>query len=73
MSVLLVAAASKIKGLKIVSFDWLEDSLQKRSKQRVTSYLLQSQAKKVERKEKKQAARRESLLTGCTCPLVRIY
>ena len=50
---------SKYNSMKVVTFDWLEDSLHKKSKRREGSYLLE---KKAEAKARKRELRQKNLL-----------
>ena len=57
-----VQQARKMKTVKIVSFDWLEDSLMAKSAKREGEYLMGARAKTAkETKEKKKAVRKENI------------
>ncbi|MCJ1334830.1 hypothetical protein MMC09_000095 [Bachmanniomyces sp. S44760] len=61
----MVRDAQKVKTLKIVTFDWLEDSLQDRSPKRIYPYLMESCNKATsERKAKKHSNRRTNIERG---------
>ena len=66
---LLVQQARKVKDLKIISFDWLEDSLMKSTHKPTGPYLMSRQVKvaakaKAVKKEKK-TVRKENVQKGC--------
>ena len=62
---LLVRQASKVKGIKVVSYDWLEDSLLSKSPKREGPYLMDRQAKSVAKsRAKKKATRKRNLREG---------
>lgn len=66
---LLVQQARKINGLKIVTFDWLEDSLMKGCRKKDGPYLLSRQFKiAVKAKVKKKTVRKENIQKGCKLP-----
>ena len=60
-----VEQALKIKSLKIVTFDWLEDSLLKRTRKREGPYLLNRFFKAKEKaKAKKKTVRKQKITNG---------
>ncbi|KAL8745143.1 MAG: hypothetical protein Q9190_002701 [Brigantiaea leucoxantha] len=62
---LAVQQARKIKSIKIVTFDWLEDSLMASSPERATEYLLKRQVKlAAKHKIKQKKAKKEKLSDG---------
>ena len=66
MQSLLVEQALKIRSLKIVTFDWLEDSLLKGTRKKEGPYLLNQFFKEKEKaKAKKKAVRKEKITNGC--------
>ena len=61
----LVQAAQKIKSIKIVTFDWLEDCLLDKKQLKAKAYLVSVVVKgRAERKSRKKQARKENLLSG---------
>ena len=57
--------ARSLKKIKIVSYDWLEDSLLNHSPKREGDYLLNRQVKtKAKSKAKKKAIRKENIRKG---------
>ena len=63
-----VKQARKIKKLKIVSFDWLEDSLMNHSPKREGGYLMKGRVKAAAKaKAKKTATRRQNMKQGGKC------
>ncbi len=66
---LAVQQARKLKDLKIVSFDWLEDSLMKGSPKQEGPYLMNRQVKVAAKvKAEKKAVRKENIQKGCELP-----
>jgi len=65
-----VKLARKLKTVKIVSFDWLEDSLMKQSPKNVREYLMAPISKaKAETKARKKATRKKNIAKGSMSPL----
>ena len=62
---IIVTQARKLKKLKIVSYDWLEDSLMKRSPRKEGEYLMHRKIKAIAKaKAKKKVVRKENLKAG---------
>lgn len=62
----LVQQARKLKTIKIVSFDWLEDSLMWMRPKNEREYLMAPRVKMaVETKAKKKAVRKDNIAKGC--------
>lgn len=60
-----VKQARKIKKLKIVSFDWLEDSLMNQSPKREGKYLMKGRIKEAAKaKAKKSMTRKQNIKQG---------
>lgn len=63
---LTVKEALRIKKLKIVTFDWFEDSLMQQSPKREGPYLLKSVAKKTQKeKARKKRKVKRAVKEGC--------
>lgn len=60
-----MAQAREVKKLKIVSYDWLEDSLMKRSRKKEGEYLMRRKIKAIAKaKAEKKVVREKNLLAG---------
>lgn len=71
MTYVTVKQARKLKTVKIVSFDWLEDSLMKQRPKNVREYLMAPITKaKVETKVKKKILRKKNIAKGSVSPLL---
>ena len=63
-----VQQARKLKSVKIVSFDWLEDSLLKKSAKREGEYLMNNRTKSTaQKKEKKKMVRKANVKKSSEC------
>lgn len=60
-----VRQAQKVKGLYIVSFDWLEDSLMKSWPRKEANYVLERQVRAAKKsKKEKKAVKKENIRNG---------
>ena len=66
-----VKQTDRFRSLKIVQYDWLEDSLHKKSKQGVRPYLLEKPAEKKDRKRK--AKQKKLLFSSNALGLTRLF
>lgn len=68
-----VQQARKLNTVKIVSFDWLEDSLMKQTAKSTGGYLMSPRTKAAaEIKAKKKVVRKKNIAKGSTCLLLPI-